>query len=247
MAAQFSWAAASDVGMGIAGAISAWGTASANKIITSANIDAQNTVRKAQNEQRAGNLSLAATMRGISYRATLTNAGDEYGNATEMLARSQQAWTSNSLEQNLHNAQQFGAVAARSAAAGVGGASVRATSYSMQLQQDRMDQLQTERQGQQTYEMVKQRAGIMPAAGSRLDVSPLNPNLDYSQSFAPIGNSSNLLGALATGILSKSKSLQVALDSIPTSTTPDPAQLTTGDFSRMDRAWHPEAQVIQID
>jgi hypothetical protein len=176
-------------------------------------------------------------MRGISYRATLTNAGGEYNNATELMARTQQAWTRGSFEQNLRNVEQLGAVAARSAAAGVGGASVRATSYSMQLQQDRLAQVQQERQGEQTYDMLKARAGIMDAAASRLDVSPLNPNLDYSQSFAPVGNNTSLLGALAQGIMSKSKSLQVALDSIPTETTSGPVNLGTVKGSDMDVAF----------
>lgn len=244
--AQFSWAAAADVGTGIASAISAWGTASANRIVSKANAAAQERVRKAQNQQRASGISLAATMRSQSYRAALKNAETQFNSSGELIARTQESFTRRNFEQGLKNVEQIGAFAARAAAAGVGGASVRAVSSTMQLQQDRLSERQGERDEETMYELVKQRTGIIPAAVSRLDVSPLNPNIDYTPTFQQGPTGGNLLGFLTEGLLSKSKSLQVALDSI---STPDNTQLATGDFARMDRAHFPEAQVspIQID
>lgn len=243
MAAEFSWAAAADVGMGVAGAISSWGVSSANEIVAHANAEAQALVRDAQNQQRASALSLAASMRSMSYRTALTNAGQSSNDASELIARTQESWTRGNFEQGLKGIEQLGAVSARAAAAGVGGASVRAVSQTMQLQQDRLGEQQAEQQGQMSYELLKARSGIMPAAISRLDASPLSANLDYTPTIEQDGNS-GLFGLLAQGLLSKGKSLQVALDSIPTS---DNTQLPTGDFSRMDRAWQPESQTIQID
>lgn len=243
MAAQFSWAAAADVATGVAGAISSWGTASANKIVAKANAEAQRVIRDAQNRQRASATTLAGAMRGIAYRAALGNAGDSMNDANTLIARSQEAWTRGNLEMGLKNAEQIGALAARSAAAGVGGASVRAVSYTTQLQQDRLSERMAERQQESMYEMVKARSGIMPAAVSRLDVSPLNPNIDYTPTFDPTaGNSANLLGFLTEGLFSKAKSLQVALDSLDSGPAETPG-LTTGDFARMDRANTPSITI----
>lgn len=214
-AATFSWASAADVGTGVASAISAWGTTSANKIVAKANAEAANVVRKAQNQQRASSLTLAGAMRAQAYHAALTNAGEADASAAETIARTSAAWTRGNFEQGLRNMEQIGAYTARAAAAGTGGASVQAVSYSIRLQQARLAERQDERQGQTMYELIKARSGIMPAAVSRLDMSPLAAGLDYNDNYVPQTNTGmGLIGALTEGLLSKGKSLQVALDSI---------------------------------
>lgn len=214
--AQFSWAAAADVGTGIASAISAWGTASANKIVQKANAEAANKVRKAQNEVRASGTSLAAAMRAQSYRAVLTNAGEADEGGAELIARTQEAWTRGQFEQGIKGAEMLGAFTARAAASGTGGASVLAVSNTLRLQQARLAERSEERQDETMYELIKQRSGVMPAAVSRLDFSPLVAGLDQSQNYVPeTSGGMSLLASLAEGILSKGKSLQVALDSIP--------------------------------
>lgn len=241
MAATFSWASAADVASGVGSAISAWGVASANKITAEANAAAAERIRAAQNEQRASAVTLAGVMRSISYRSTLANAGVQANAATELMARTNESFTSSNFEQALKNTEQMGAFAARAAAAGVGGASVRAVSQTVQLQQDRLAQSTEDRQDQTMYELAKARTGIMPAAASRLDISPLSPNLDYTPSYdASDGNSANLFAYLTQGLFSKGNSLQVALDSIQYA---DDTQLPTGDFSRMDRASYDSIQI----
>lgn len=235
MAATFSWA---DVGTGVSSAISAWGVASANKITAQANAESQRIIREAQNEQRASAVTLAGVMRSISYRSALSNAGVATNNASEFMARTAESYTAANFEQGLKSVEQMGAYAARAAAAGVGGASVRAISQTMQLQQSRQAQATEERQDQTMYELAKARSGIMPAAVSRLDVSPIAANLDYTPTFDPAGNSANLLTYLTQGLMSKSNSLQVALDSIDFGGKDD-TQLPTGDFNRLDRATSP--------
>lgn len=232
--AQFSWAAAADVASGIGGAISAWGTASANSIVSRANAEAQNRIRAAQNLQRASGLSLAATMRGITDHRIMSAAGDATNSASEVIARTHEAWTRGNIEQGLRDMETFGAVTARAAAAGVGGASVNAVSYSLRLQQARLAERQGEKQDELNYEMLKQRSGIMTAASQRMDLSPLAASMDYSLNSTPSGEGGNLMGALLQGLLSKKDSLQVALDSIPREQSSSPYP-TTGDFTRMDR------------
>ena len=232
-AAKFSWAAAADVGLGLAGAVASWGAASAQSIVSKANAKAANKVRTAQNEQRAASLSLAAAVRSMGDDAILTNAGDASDNAAVLIARTQESWTRGNFEQGLRDMEALGALTARASAAGVGGASVQAVSSSLRLAQARRDERRDEQQQEQTYEMLKQRTGIMPAAVSRMDLSPLQANMDYSTNVA--GSSSpSLIGSLMEGLLKKKDSLQVALDSIPKATTQ--TTLPTGDFARMDRA-----------
>lgn len=230
--AQFSWASAADVGLGIAGAISSWGTSSANAIVAKANAAAANKIREAQNIQRASGLSLAATMRGITDKRILGAAGDATNSASEFMARTHESWTRGNVEQGLRDMEQLGALTARAAAAGVGGSSVNAVSYSMRLQQARLSERTAEKQDETDYELIKQRSGIMPAATSRLDLSPLSANMDYSTNAVAEGSSGNLFASLLEGLLRKKDSLQVALDSIPRDA---PTYPTTGDFTRMDR------------
>lgn len=237
--AKFSWASAADVGLGIAGAFASWGNASAKATVAQANADASNVIRKAQNVQRASALSLAATVRSLATRNTLTNAGEASNGAAELLARTQQSWTTGRFDQGLRDVENLGAFQARAAAAGIGGASVQAVSYSVRLQQARVQKQMDERQGQLTYEMLKQRAGIMPAAESHLDISPLSPNFDYSTNTAT-DRAPNLLAGLVEGLLSKGKSLQTALDSIPKSPSTPTDVYARGDFTRMDRANYTE-------
>jgi alkylation response protein AidB-like acyl-CoA dehydrogenase len=236
MAAQFSWAAGADVITGLSGAFSSWASADANAIISKANADAQNTVRKAQNVERASGLSLAATMRSIVNSRILTNAGDTSNNTNEFLARTQQSWLRGNVEQGLRDMETLGAVTARSAAAGVGGSSVAAVASSLQLAQERRDEQQARGQDQTTYEILKAKSGIMPAASSRMDLTPLSANLDYSQNFASANQTPDLMAALTEGLLRKAPSLQVALDSLTQQKQPDNSRYpTTGDFTRMDR------------
>lgn len=238
---SFSWAAAGDVGLGIGNAISAWSTASANATVASANADAQRVIRDGQNKERAAALSLAATVRSLSFHSALTNAGNADADAADLIARTQQAWTSNKFEMGLRHLEQLGAYTARAAAAGVGGASVQQTSYSVRLQQDRVAKQMDQRENSLSYELIKQRSGIMPATVSRLDVSPLSPNIDYTPSYA--GSSTPNLGlSLIQGLLSKKDSLQVALDSIGgTGTTPTRSNIgpTLDHMDLADAAYQP--------
>lgn len=238
MAAKFSWASAADVGLGLAGAIGTWGAASARSIVSKANATAQNVVRKAQNEQRAAGLSLAATVRSISDDAILENAGAASNGAAELIARTQEAWTRGSFEQGLRDMEQLGAITARTAAAGVGGASIQAISYSLRLAQARRDERRDEQQEEQTYEMLKQRTGIMPAAASRMDLSMLNPGIDYSTNTAPSGTP-NITGALLEGLLRKKDSLQTMLNSIPTPDAPIPGGPSLDHMDLADGAYQP--------
>lgn len=232
----FSYAAGADVFTGLANAYASWAAGSAQRTVSKAQADAQNTIRKAQNQQRAAGLSLAATMRDLSYHATLTNAGEQYNSSSELLARTSEAWARGNFEQGLRNIEQLGAYSARASAAGVGGSSVQIISQTLQLQQARLAERSASKQEDQTYELLKARAGLMPAAISRLDVSPLSPNLDYSMNLTPAGTAGDgLASALIKGLLTKRESLQVAINSLDEN-KPLP---TTGDFSRMDRAMTP--------
>jgi len=171
-------------------------------------------------------------MRSLQYQTSLRNAGEANNSGAELLARTQESWTRGNFEQGLRDMEALGAYNARAAASGVGGASIQAVSYSMRLQQARVAERQGEKQSEITYELIKQRSGIMPAAVSRLDISPLSPNIDYSVNTAS-SSAPSLTASLIQGLLTKRESLQTALNSIPQEA---PAYAGTGDFARMDRA-----------
>lgn len=200
--ATFSWAAAADVGLGLLGA---FGSASASK----AQADAENTIRRVNNEVASSQRGLAATVRSINNRRITEAAGRAQDAAVSTAARTADAVTRRSFEESIQAAEQMGANAARGAASGLGGAGIEAMSQVTSLQIARRQEL-LESQGQQTvYEASRATVGIMADALMGLEQGPLTARQDFSRSSAP-GMASALIG----GLLSKRDSLQVLLGSL---------------------------------
>lgn len=208
--AKFNWAAAADVGLGLAGGLASMLTSSANNQVSAANAEAQNTVRKAQNQERAARTGLAATVRSINNQRTLTASGDAQRAVTETLLRTTDDFTNNRVESGIRNMEQLGAVYARAAATGVGGGSVQALAYSVALSQARQEERDIGQFGQVSYDLLMQRAGMARTAVESLDLSNDSAGLDFSTNTGKISTGGDWT-SLVTGLTSKTNSIQLLL------------------------------------
>lgn len=206
--ATFSWAAATDVGLGLAQGLGRMLTSSAQATVASANAEAQNLVRQAQNQERAARTGLAATVRSINNARRLRAAGDAQRAVTENIIRTQQDFLANNLEAGVRDLEEVGAATARAAAAGVGGGSVRALGETILARQARLAQITEEQYQTETYDMRLARAGIMQDAAAGMDISTDSAGLDYSVSQAPVATGGGWAEVLS-GVLDKRQSLSI--------------------------------------
>lgn len=212
MAQTFSWAAAADAGLGLAGGLAAWGSGLNARTIAAANAYAENKIREGQNEVRASNNSLTATLRQISTERILTNASKQLEAMQLNRQRTQDAAGQGLFEADIRAAEQMGAQAAASAASGVGGSAINAASGAALLQQARLRQRLIDQAGQRDYDMVQQMTGVMSGAVAGINRMPLTGGIDYGQSTAGY-QPNNALGLIFGGLLSKKDSLNTLLGS----------------------------------
>lgn len=215
--AQFSWAAAADVGIGLLGAIGS------NKL-SRAKADADNAVREGNNQIASAQRGLAATIRGINNKRMMEAAGKNLDAATRNAGRTADAVTRGDFEASIKGAEQWGAQAAKSAGSGLGGGGIEAISRSTSLQIERRKELMESQGRDVTYEAAQQTTQIMSNALMGLEQGPLTARMDFSKSYAP-----NMASALIAGLLSKRDSLSVMLGSLVPGQEPTSQPIPSGD------------------
>jgi len=215
--AQFSWAAAADVGLGLLGA---WG----NNKLAKAKADTDNAVREANNEIASAQRGLAATVRGINNRRIMEAAGKNLDAQTRNAARTSDAVARGNFEESIKGAEQWGAQAARAAGTGLGGAGIEAISRTTSLQIQRRQEL-LQGQGEAiTYEQAQATTQIMSNALMGLEAGPLTARQDYTRSV-----SNSMATDLIAGLLSKRDSLSVALGSLVPGREPVSSPIPSGN------------------
>jgi hypothetical protein len=199
--AQFSWAAAADVGLGLLGA---WG----NNKLAKAKAETDNAVREANNEIASAQRGLAATVRGINNRRLMESAGRALDAQTRNAARTSDAVARGNFEESIKGAEQWGAQAARAAGSGLGGGGIEAISRTTSLQIQRRQELLESQGDAITYEQAQATTQIMSNALIGLEAGPLTARQDFTRS------TSNMASDLIAGLFSKRDSLSVALGSL---------------------------------
>lgn len=226
---DFSGAAAGQVGLGVAGAITSFGAASGRRAVASANAEAANIVRAAQNTQRIAQNNLALTVRRINNDRRLAYASKAQDTSTQTILRAQEAFAAGRIEQGLRQAEQLGAGVARAAAAGVGGSSVLAYQQALEGKQARLEQFQEENFADSQEDMFRQRADIFERGLQSVDFSPTTTTLDRSNNVGPGGSVfGDLLGAM-TGALIGNEQQRSTLNTLLGSIKPS-ATLPTQSF-----------------
>lgn len=209
--AEFSWAAAADVGLGLLGGASkALAAAGASKVAR-VNAEVANDIRKANNETARSARNLAGTVRSINDDRILEAAGKQLDTLTKNAVRTGDSFARGRFEQSVRDAEQWGQAAAGAAAAGLGGAGVRAIGMVNSLQIARRREALESGQAQAESDLADN-SGIIANALRRLDQSPLTARQDWSQTAA--APSVNWAGFLLDGLMSKKDSLNVLAGSL---------------------------------
>lgn len=212
MAQNFSWAAGQDVVLGGLKGLIGWYN---NKASSDAQRIAAEGQRKANNIVAHGKNTLAAAMRGINNERIMRAAGAAYNAQTTNMARHQANSASRRFESAIARSEQEGAMASQLAASGVGGSALQMMEVSHNLQQARLEYQADQQEGQITYNIAQQMAGIMPSALGSLEQGSMGGNMDFVQSSSSRGGGAfSALAAFAVGAMNQKESMQVMLDSL---------------------------------
>lgn len=221
---NYSGSAGASVGMNAAQGVAQFIIASGQRDLAQANADARNIVRAGQNEQRIAESKLSAVIRGINNRRRLESMADGADAVLNTALRAQEAFTQGQFEQGLRLSEVLGAASAQAGAAGMGGSSVDAIGDATQGRAARLQQAQEEAQGDQQYDLYKQRAGVIEQGIQSLDMTPITANLDYGRDLGPAGSPfgdlvGNLVGNLI-GTKEQRDTLNTFMGSISKQTVP---------------------------
>lgn len=157
-----------------------------NKIIDEGNRDAQEIMRKANNEVARQGASLSNHMRSVSNQRLVEAAGEQYNALGENLGRTLDQAATGSLQRRIQAAEEAGALTSAAATAGVGGSMVSMLNGTMRLRNAIMEQEIDKQQGYATYDQVIQRAGVMQNAYDQWDYSLDEGTQNYFEAQTPV-------------------------------------------------------------
>jgi hypothetical protein len=199
------WAQMAAMGLSILGGINQYKLAKAQykaqKTIDDANYEASETIRKASNELGRAQGGLKNWMTSVSNQRMIEAAGDQYNALGENIARHLDQAATGSLQRRVQASEQLGALTAQAAAAGVGGSTSALINGTLRLRNAMVNHEIEKQQGQATYDMLAQRAGIMSNAYDSWDYTFVADTANHMAATKPIrvapDGTSALLNTLA--------------------------------------------------
>lgn len=216
--ATFSWASAGDVGLGL---LQGWASSSASR----AQARAANDIREANNSVSRSSSMLARTIQNINNTRILEAGGKQLDAAQRSFSQAQDAFARRGFEGSVKQAEAAGQIAARAAAAGVGGASVQAMAGAAVSSLARQRDYMMNQQEAATYEQLQAMTSIMPNAIRSLDNSAIVTTQDFTRN-----RSGGMIGSLLSSLLGKSNSLHTLLGSLVGD--------DEGQYTNKDTAFH---------
>lgn len=200
--ADFSWAAAADVGLGVLGGFAQGRAAQAQA-------QAANEIREAQNSVARSASMLARTIQTINNRRILEKGGSNLDAGLRTFSRGQDAFARQGFEASVQQAEVLGRAAASAAAAGVGGSSVMAMAGVTAGALARQREYAKSQQEDVTYDQLLSLTNIMPDAVRAMDNSAISPTQNFTKDTA-----GSTLSYLLGGLMSKKESLHTLLGSL---------------------------------
>jgi len=228
--AEFSWAAAGDVGLGLLGGLSTGLNAYSKNAAAEAAAESANKIRDAQNMVERSKRSLAATVRDINNDRLIEAGAKQLDTLTTNAIRMQDSMTNGNFEQSIKDAERLGAVSAQAAASGLGGTSIAAISSTAASQVARAGQSRAERQGDATYDASQATVDVLANALKQTSTGPLTANIQYGRNVATPGGD-GIAGALLRGLIDKKASLVTLLGSLEDSPASTPTVKPTMDVA----------------
>lgn len=184
------WAQTTALGLNILAGVQQYRIAraqhKANSIIDAANFEASERIREASNELGRAQGSLKNWMTSVSNQRLIRAGGEQYNALGENLARHLDQATTGSLQRRIQAAEQMGTLTAQAAAAGVGGSTTALINGTLRLRNAMVNHEIEKQQGQATYDMLAQRAGIMSNAYDSWDYSTVLDNANLMANTQPI-------------------------------------------------------------
>lgn len=158
----------------------------AQSIIDSANADAANVTRKANNEVSAATTSLQNYARSLNNQRAGAAAGAKLDAIKVNAGRAMDRMVQTSVAGDVQAAEQFGQVAAAAAAAGVSGGSIDAVRRAMALRRGIQQEQLSRAQRQMTFDFdAQQKAALGELVGS-MDIATSMASMDYGVSQPPV-------------------------------------------------------------
>ena len=155
-------------------------TKAQNKV-DKATIDGNNLVRGANNELASVVGSLNRFRQNANNRQVARNSGDQQETIYTNLQRTLNDLQSSSLEDRLNSSFELGALAASTAAAGVGGGSKDVMNATLRMAAARKQQALDEQSETLSYDALKAITNVQARTFSDMDSSLVLDNLDLSQ------------------------------------------------------------------
>lgn len=184
------WAQMAAMGLSILGGINQYRLAKAQHkaqtIIDDANYAASETIRRADNEQGRAQGGLKNWMTSVSNQRMIESAGSQYNALGENIARQLDQAATGSLQRRIQASEQIGALTAQAAAAGVGGSTSALINGTLRLRNAMVNHEIEKQQGQVTYDMLAQRAGIMSNVYDSWDYTRVVDTANHMADIKPI-------------------------------------------------------------
>lgn len=144
-------------------------------------IDAARITQKSGNAKRGAETALSQFSASLSTTRQLDAAGSQIGDLTGNATRLIDASTRGTLQARLAVAEELGAAAAQSGAAGVGGASVETHNETVRLQAAIMEAGNAATTDSQLYSIGQQKGNALRSAVGSIDNNVYRANIDYTQ------------------------------------------------------------------
>lgn len=154
------WTALASLGMSLIGGAASRSAQRAQNMVLDAQAAAENIIREGKNTEAAGFDALDKWMTSENNRRAARAGGEAFNAAQQTLARTQDAYTKGSIEDQLAASEAAGAYAANSAFSGTAGASTDVIAYTIKAQQERRALYAQQNQKYTTYDTMSQIAGI---------------------------------------------------------------------------------------
>lgn len=180
---------------------------------------------KAKQEELNANSALARSIQKINNERIMRAADKTYAAAATNLQRNIAARQTNTIMQQIAQAEAVGAYAANTASKGIGGASADIIEHTMSLRNSLQRQLQKDANAQADYDAVQILAGIIPAGWAQQDMTVISGNQSPAAAVPAVTGGYNWAAAI-----SGSKDMMGLLANL---TMPDSAQ-AAGEVSLGD-------------
>lgn len=180
-------------------------------------VEEQTKQSKLKQEELNANSELSRQIQKINNARIMSAADKTYAAAATNLQRNRAARQTNSILQQVANAEAAGAYAANTASKGIGGASADIIENTMRLRDSMKTQLQDNANAQADYDQVQQLAGIIPAAWNQQDMTVITGGVSAAAAVpavtggfnwaSALGGSKDLMGLLSNMTDKKSPAL----------------------------------------